>query len=96
MSSKVIYLNVNSDQDQDSQDVDLDFKLPESLSMAEVSQRLRELRINFTKPTNLQIKVGFVSYYPTTGSVVADGNKKFSRKGFDSFLEVLRSQKLIK
>jgi hypothetical protein len=76
------------------QEVDLGFNIPERLSMVEAIKRLQNLGINFEQFTGLQLKVGPISYYPSTGTICPDGGRGFKRKGFDFFLELLRSRGL--
>lgn len=78
-----------------SQRKDLSHKtIPERLSMTEACSKLRISGVRFTKLTELQIKVGSISFYPSTGISCVDGQRGYKRKGLDFFLELLRSKGL--
>jgi hypothetical protein len=74
------------------ENIDISFQRSENMSMHQACKRLHDLDVNFTQLTGLQLKVNDTSFYPSTGSVVIDGQKKFRRKGLDFFLEVLRTR----
>jgi hypothetical protein len=52
---------------------------------------LLERKYDVRRPTQFQIKVGPVNFFPTTGKVTTDPHLKHPQKGFDYFLEVLES-----
>jgi hypothetical protein len=50
---------------------------------------LRGLGYRVLRYTEYQLKIGPVSYYPTTGRIMIDPAIKHPEKGFDALLELL-------
>jgi len=74
-------------------EVDFDTPLPTSLTVRDVIDKLLLLGLSYRVVNNgSQIKIGRVNFYPTRGSVLIDGQKKFKETGFDFLLEVLRRE----
>ena len=70
---------------------DSDVRQPR-LKTQEAALKLRTLGVEYDVHNHgNHIKAGHVNYYPSTGSVMLDGQRKFKRKGLDFFIEVLRS-----
>ena len=60
---------------------------------AAVRKQIKELQkrgYRVIRYTEYQLKVGAISYFPSTGTIVIDPRHKHSEKGFDAFLGLLK------
>ena len=66
----------------------------DSIKMVEAISRLRRIGADARRPANnpYQMKVRpDLSYYPTTGRIVADGAHSCARRGLNALIELLSS-----
>ena len=66
----------------------------DSMKMVEAILRLRRIGVDARRPANNphQIKVRpDLSYYPTTGRIVADGAHSCAQRGLNALIELLSS-----
>ena len=62
----------------------------------ELRQQIAELRglgYRVLRYTEYQLKIGPISYYPTTGRIMIDPAIKHPEKGFDALLDLLNKTK---
>ena len=45
------------------------------------------------RPSEYQLKIGAVNYYPHTGTITIDRSRRYPLKGFDALLELLEKQR---
>lgn len=57
-------------------------------------QALTERNIRFTRPSSTHIKVGDFNFYPTTGTINRDGERKSPQRGLEAFLALLQNVQL--
>ena len=87
-------------QDQSRFDVPDHFALerPQSTdsdAMTVTKQTLDGLRVEYDEKSPYHIKVGYVNFYPTRGTVNIDGQCRYKNRGLQFFLEVLRREGII-
>lgn len=45
------------------------------------------------RPSEYQLKIGAVNYYPHTGTITIDRSRRYPLKGLDALLELLEKQR---
>lgn len=68
------------------------FQLDIPRSVKDTEDRLVQLGIPFDRHGPYHLKIGYINYYPSKGSVMIDGQPKFKGKGFTFLLEVLKRE----
>ena len=66
----------------------------DSQPMKDAIDTLNELGVTFKRPTQYQLKVGDISYYPGRGTIFRDGSPKaMPEKGPSALLLVIKGMK---
>ena len=68
---------------------------PDALPMAKACARLTALGLKYYRPTPFQLKIGPVSFWPNTGALHVDGERRSNLKGWDNLLTLLRRNRLL-
>ena len=62
--------------------------------MKDAIDRLNELRVTFNRPTQYQLKIGDLSYYPGRGTIFRDGSPKaMPKRGLEALVLVINGMK---
>jgi hypothetical protein len=52
-------------------------------------QLLEELGVKFRRPSRDQLKIGYVNYYPNTGAIHVDGERRRRERGKEALMKLL-------
>lgn len=63
--------------------------------LEEAEKFLRDLGIEYEVKSKSHIKIKYVNYYPSTGSVNLDGSKKFVGRRLNFLENVLRRERIL-
>ncbi len=58
-------------------------------AMREAVERLLEWRVPFDKPSDHQLKIGLVNFWPATGAITIDGRPRPSERGLDGLARLV-------
>ena len=63
--------------------------------MQAATKRLDELGVWYEVKSTSHLKIGYINYYPTRGTVCLDGQCRFKNKGLDFLVSVLRKEGIL-
>ena len=72
-----------------------EISVPISTDMREATLELDRLRIEYVIKSPYHIRIGYINYYPTAGSVNIDGQRKFKNKGINFLISVIKKEGII-
>lgn len=68
---------------------------PVSTEMRNVTMELDQLRVEYEIKSPYHLRIGYINYYPTAGTVNLDGQRKFKHRGVDFLISVLQKEGVI-
>lgn len=61
----------------------------DSLEMSAAITYLKDKGVRFIRPTDFQLKIGHVNFYPNTGTIQLDGCKAAEERGLTALQKIL-------
>src|ERR1700737_3134173 len=66
----------------------------DSQPMKDAIDTLNEMGVTFKRPTQYQLKIGDISYYPGRGTIFRDGSPEaMPEKGLDAFVAAIKEMR---